>query len=92
MSTDRFAFAGDHLTASFNAQSFSGRVESGYRFMTYYGGLTPYAAIQSQGAACGCRGTSGRELESARLAKAVSARLLERVSDYRDAEAMGHRM
>jgi uncharacterized protein with beta-barrel porin domain len=48
MSTDRFAFAGDHLTASFNAQSFGGRVEGGYRFMTYYGGLTPYAAIQSQ--------------------------------------------
>jgi outer membrane autotransporter protein len=48
MSTDRFAFAGDHLTASFNAQSFGGRVESGYRFATIYGGLTPYAAIQSQ--------------------------------------------
>jgi outer membrane autotransporter protein len=48
MSTDRLAFAGDHLTASFNAQSFGGRVEGGYRFMTYYGGLTPYAAIQSQ--------------------------------------------
>jgi autotransporter-associated beta strand protein len=48
MSTDRSAFAGDHLTASFNAQSFGGRVESGYRFATYYGGLTPYAAIQSQ--------------------------------------------
>src|SRR5262245_51208800 len=27
MSTDRFAFAGDHLTANFNAQSFGGRVE-----------------------------------------------------------------
>ena len=48
MSTDRFAFAGDHLTASFNAQSYGGRVEGGYRFATYYGGLTPYAAIQSQ--------------------------------------------
>jgi outer membrane autotransporter protein len=48
MSTDRFAFAGDHLGASFNAQSFGGRVESGYRFATIYGGLTPYAAIQSQ--------------------------------------------
>jgi autotransporter-associated beta strand protein len=48
MSTDRFAFAGDHLTASFNAQSYGGRVESGYRFATDYGGLTPYAAIQSQ--------------------------------------------
>jgi YVTN family beta-propeller protein/autotransporter-associated beta strand protein len=48
MSTDRFAFAGDHLTASFNAQSFGGRVESGYRVATIYGGLTPYAAIQAQ--------------------------------------------
>src|SRR5262249_24852538 len=47
-STDRFAFAGDHLTASFNAQSFGGRVEGGYRFATIYGGLTPYAAIQVQ--------------------------------------------
>jgi outer membrane autotransporter protein len=48
MSTDRFAFAGDHLTASFNAQSYGGRVESGYRFATIYGGITPYAAIQAQ--------------------------------------------
>jgi autotransporter-associated beta strand protein len=48
MSTDRFAFAGDHLTSSFNAQSYGGRVESGYRFATDFGGLTPYAAIQSQ--------------------------------------------
>jgi autotransporter-associated beta strand protein len=48
MSTDRFAFAGDHLTASFNAQSYGGRVESGYRFATFYGGLTPYAAVQAQ--------------------------------------------
>jgi YVTN family beta-propeller protein/autotransporter-associated beta strand protein len=48
MSTDRFAFAGDHLSASFNAQSFGGRVEGGYRFATIYGGLTPYAAIQAQ--------------------------------------------
>jgi len=48
MSTDRFAFAGDHLSASFNAQSFGGRVESGYRVATIYGGLTPYAAIQAQ--------------------------------------------
>jgi outer membrane autotransporter protein len=48
MSTDRFAFAGDHLTASFNAQSYGGRVESGYRFATWYGGVTPYAAIHAQ--------------------------------------------
>jgi autotransporter-associated beta strand protein len=48
MSTDRFAFAADHLSASFNAQSFGGRVEGGYRVATIYGGLTPYAAIQAQ--------------------------------------------
>jgi autotransporter-associated beta strand protein len=48
MSTDRFAFAGDHLTASFNAQSFGGRVEGGYRFGVSIGGITPYAAVQVQ--------------------------------------------
>ena len=48
MSTDRFAFAGDHLTANFNAQSYGGRLEGGYRFATPYGGITPYAAIQAQ--------------------------------------------
>ena len=49
MSTDRFAFAGDHLTARFNAQSFGARVETGYRFASFFGGVTPYAAIQAQG-------------------------------------------
>jgi autotransporter-associated beta strand protein/T5SS/PEP-CTERM-associated repeat protein len=48
MSTDRFAFAGDHLTASFNAQSLGGRIESGYRIGTVFGALTPYAAVQAQ--------------------------------------------
>jgi autotransporter-associated beta strand protein len=48
MSTDRIAFAGDHLTADFNAQSYGGRLEGGYRFATPYGGITPYAAIQAQ--------------------------------------------
>ena len=47
MSTDRFAF-GDHLTADFNAQSYGGRLEGGYRFATPYAGITPYAAIQAQ--------------------------------------------
>ena len=42
----RLAF-GDHLTADFNAQSYSGRLEGGYRFGTPYG-ITPYAAIQAQ--------------------------------------------
>src|SRR5262249_8686597 len=48
MPTDRLSFAADHLTASFNAQSLGGRVEGGYRFATWYGGVTPYAAIQVQ--------------------------------------------
>jgi outer membrane autotransporter protein len=48
MSTDRFAFAGDHLTASFNAQSLGARVEGGYRFATAFGGIAPYAALQAQ--------------------------------------------
>jgi outer membrane autotransporter protein len=47
MSTDRLAF-GDHLTANFNAQSYGGRLEGGYRFATPYGGITSYAAIQAQ--------------------------------------------
>lgn len=48
MSTDRFAFAGDHLIASFNAQSFGGRVEGGYRLVMPISGVTPYAALQAQ--------------------------------------------
>jgi outer membrane autotransporter protein len=48
MSTDRLSFAADHLTASFNAQSYGGRIEGGYRFATWYGGVTPYAALQAQ--------------------------------------------
>jgi outer membrane autotransporter protein len=47
MSTDRVA-VGDHLTANFNAQSYGGRLEGGYRFGMPYGGITPYAAIQAQ--------------------------------------------
>jgi outer membrane autotransporter protein len=48
MSTDRFAAFGDHLTASFNAQSLGGRVEGGYRLATPAGGVSPYAAVQAQ--------------------------------------------
>ena len=48
MSTDRFAAFGDHLTADFNAQSFGGRAEGGYRFATVVGGVAPYAALQAQ--------------------------------------------
>ena len=48
-STDRSAVAGDELTARFNAQSYGGRVESGYRLGWPMGAVTPYAALQSQG-------------------------------------------
>jgi outer membrane autotransporter protein len=48
MSTDRIAFANDHLTADFNAQSYGGRLEGGYRIATPFAGITPYAAIQAQ--------------------------------------------
>ena len=48
MSTDRFAAFGDHLTADFKAQSFGGRVETGYRFGVPVVGVTPYAAVQAQ--------------------------------------------
>ena len=48
MSTDRFSFAGDHLTAKFTGQSIGGRIEGGYRLGWMFGGITPYAAIQAQ--------------------------------------------
>ncbi len=48
MSTDRFAFAGDHLTADFNAQSFGARIDGGYRVAMPAGAMTPYAAVQAQ--------------------------------------------
>src|SRR5262245_21307076 len=48
MSTNRVAAFGDQLTADFNAQSFGGRIEGGYRFATVVGGVTPYGAVQAQ--------------------------------------------
>ena len=48
MSTDRAAPFGNRLTADFDAQSFGGRVEGGYRLGTPIGGVTPYAAVQAQ--------------------------------------------
>ncbi|MBR0844244.1 autotransporter domain-containing protein [Bradyrhizobium liaoningense] len=48
MSTDRFAAFGDHLSARFNAQSYGGRIEGGYRVVTPLVGITPYAALQAQ--------------------------------------------
>jgi len=48
MSTDRYAFGGDHLYASFNAESFGGRAEAGYRIPNAVAAITPYAAVQAQ--------------------------------------------
>jgi len=47
VSTDRTAL-GDQLTAKFDAQSFGGRIEGGYRFAVGPGGISPYAALQAQ--------------------------------------------
>lgn len=48
LSTDRLAPFSNQLTAKFNAQTFGGRIEGGYRFATPIGGFTPYAAAQAQ--------------------------------------------
>ena len=49
MTTNRFAFAGDQLTARFNAQSYGARFETGYRYTVQPTiGVTPYAALQAQ--------------------------------------------
>ena len=48
MSTDRVAFAGDRLQARFNAESFGGRAEAGYRIPNAVAAITPYAAVQAQ--------------------------------------------
>ena len=48
MTTNRVAF-GDSLTANFDAQSFGGRLEAGYRYAALPTlGVTPYAAVQVQ--------------------------------------------
>jgi outer membrane autotransporter protein len=50
MSTDRFVnvFGTDHLTSSFTAHNFAGRIESGYRFAMPVVAFTPYGAFQAQ--------------------------------------------
>jgi uncharacterized protein with beta-barrel porin domain len=48
MTIDRFAFGGDSLSARFNAQSYGGRLEAGYRLGTPDIGMSPYAAVQAQ--------------------------------------------
>ncbi|MGZ3327196.1 MAG: autotransporter outer membrane beta-barrel domain-containing protein [Xanthobacteraceae bacterium] len=48
MSTDRISFASDQLAAKFNAQSYGGRVEAGYRFASSLLAVTPYAAVNAQ--------------------------------------------
>ena len=49
MTTGRTAFAGDQLTANFNAQSYGGRVEAGYRYaLPTLFTITPYGAVQVQ--------------------------------------------
>ena len=47
MTTNRVA-VGDQLSANFNAQSYGGRLEGGYRYGMASYGVTPYAALQTQ--------------------------------------------
>jgi uncharacterized protein with beta-barrel porin domain len=48
VSTDRLSFGFEQLTANFNAESFGGRVEGGYRFTSPIVAVTPYVALQPQ--------------------------------------------
>jgi outer membrane autotransporter protein len=48
MTTDRFAFANDHLQANFNAQSYGARVEAGWRYAMPWVTVTPYLAGVAQ--------------------------------------------
>jgi uncharacterized protein with beta-barrel porin domain len=50
MTTDRTvtAVGTEQMTASFQAQNFGGRLETGHRFDTAWFGITPYAAAQAQ--------------------------------------------
>jgi uncharacterized protein with beta-barrel porin domain len=47
MTTNRVAL-GDQLAANFNAQSYGGRLEGGYRYGMAGYGVTPYTALQTQ--------------------------------------------
>jgi uncharacterized protein with beta-barrel porin domain len=50
--TNRTAFAGDQLSASFQGQDYAARLEGGYRYVVSLDhhaiGVTPYAALQTQ--------------------------------------------
>ncbi|MFL9828471.1 autotransporter domain-containing protein [Rhodoplanes sp. SY1] len=48
MKSERTAFAGNRLEGRFDAQSYGGRIETGWRVATPLGGITPYAALQAQ--------------------------------------------
>ncbi len=48
MTTDRYAFAADHLQASFDGLSYGGRVEAGWRYMMPTVAVTPYLAGEIQ--------------------------------------------
>ncbi|MCP3474905.1 autotransporter domain-containing protein [Bradyrhizobium sp. CCGUVB1N3] len=49
LTTNRIVTAAgfDQLQARFNANAFSGRIEGGYRYVTPWMGVTPYAALQA---------------------------------------------
>ncbi|RAI38991.1 hypothetical protein CH338_10845 [Rhodoplanes elegans] len=46
--TERTAFAGDRLEGRFAPQTYGGRLETGWRYVTPTGAITPYGAVQVQ--------------------------------------------
>lgn len=48
VSTDRTTFGGSRLTGRYEAQSWGGRAEAGWRLGWLGAGVTPYAAVQAQ--------------------------------------------
>jgi len=48
MTTDRYTFTAEHLTADFMAETYGARVEAGYRYAMPWASVTPYAAGQAQ--------------------------------------------
>jgi outer membrane autotransporter protein len=48
VTTSHVGFGFETLTAKFNAESYGGRVEAGYRWGAPAGAITPYAAVQAQ--------------------------------------------
>lgn len=72
LSIGRTALAGATLDARYQAQSYGGRLEAGYRLATPVVGVTPYAAVQTQ--AFSTPGYSERDVTGSGLGLSYAAR------------------